>query len=230
MIWPRTCEICGRAVDRPSRYICSDCLNRIPFTQIHGCCRRCGRPASGLDVEYLCEECRVSRPSYDRAASAVRYEGEASRLVVAFKFKSRLWLKADFADWLEGVTRARFLVDRIDVVLPVPSTASRRWNRGYNQCVLLARALARRLGRPYGGFVLRRKGSPRQQRGLTEEERVENVAGTFAVMRPAAVKGRTVLLVDDVMTTGSTLSEAAAELKRAGAKRVWCVSLARSIR
>lgn len=64
----------------------------------------------------------------------------------------------------------------------------------------------------------------------TQEERVENVAGTFAVMRPAAVKGRTVLLVDDVMTTGSTLSEAAAELKRAGAKRVWCVSLARSIR
>ena len=222
--------MCGRASDRPARHICSDCLNRIPFAPVDGCCRLCGRDAAGLDGEFVCEDCRGSLPGFDRAASAVRFEGEARDLVNAFKFRGRLWLRDDLVDWLEGVLRARFRVGEVDLVLPMPSTVLHRWNRGYNQCALLARPLARRIGKPCGRFALRRRGHPRRQSGLGEEERRENVRGTFSVMRPALVAGRTVLVVDDIMTTGSTLSECAAELKRAGASRVWCVTLARSLR
>ena len=94
----------------------------------------------------------------------------------------------------------------------------------------LGAALARRLGKPYGRRALKRIGSPKRQGGLSEEERRQNVLGTFAVRKPAAVRGKTVLVVDDIMTTGSTLSACASELKRSGAGRVWCVTLARSFR
>ena len=229
-IWPRTCEACRRPVDRPGRHFCSDCLNRLPFTPTDGCCRRCGRAAEKLDGEFLCEDCRTYRPSFDRAASALSFDGDAREAMNAFKFRNHLWLRDDLVDWMEAVARARFKVGEIDVVVAMPSTFWHRLDRGYNQCAYLARALAKRLGKPYASFVLRRKGNPRKQGRLTEEERRANVIGTFGVLRQRAVAGRTVMVVDDIMTTGSTLSECAAELKRSGAARVWCVTLARSLR
>jgi len=170
------------------------------------------------------------RPAFDRVASALHFDDVARDAVNAFKFKSRLWLRDDLVDWLEAVVRARFKVEEIGLVLPMPSTLWHRFDRGYNQCAYLGRALAKRLAKPYDGRVLRRKGHPKRQGGLTEEERRKNVVGTFAVRRPEAVLGKTVMVVDDIMTTGSTLSACAAELKAAGAARVWCATLARSLR
>ena len=227
-IWPRNCEACGRPVDRPGRHFCSECLNRLPFTPTDGCCRQCGRAAEGLDGEFLCEDCRTYKPSFDRAASALSFEGDARDAMNAFKFRKHLWLRNDLVDWMEAIARTRFKVEQIDVVVAMPSTLWHRLDRGYNQCAYLAKALAKRLGRSYVPFALRRKGRPKRQGGLNEEQRRENVVGTFGVLRKRAVEGKTVMVVDDIMTTGSTLSECAAELKRAGASKVWCVTLARS--
>ena len=234
IVWPRRCEVCARPVDRPRRHVCSDCLNRLPFVPVEGCCRRCGRDAEGLNGEFLCEDCRASRPCYDRAASALRLEGDVREMVNAFKFRDHVWMRDDFVDWLEAAARTRFAVDGISVVAPMPSTLLHRIDRGYNQCDCLARALARRLGKPYDARALRRVGSPRRQGGLSEEDLHANVVGTFGCRRSFAGRaggpGATVLVVDDIMTTGSTLSECARELKRAGTARVWCLTLARSLR
>ena len=230
LVWPRRCAVCGLPSDRPRRHVCSECLNRLQFVPTDGCCARCGRAAEGLDGEFLCSDCRAERPSFDRAASVLGFIGEARELVNAYKFRNGLWLRDDFVDWLEAVANVRFRVGEIDLVVPMPSTVLHRLDRGYNQCAYLASALAKRLGRPYAGSVLRRKGSPERQGTLRESERRENVVDTFEVRRPEKVKARTVLVVDDIMTTGSTLSECSAELKRAGAARVWCVTLARSFR
>ena len=229
-IWPRNCEACGRPVDRPGRHFCSDCLNRLPFTPTDGCCRRCGRAAEKLDGEFLCTDCQTYRPSFDRAASALQFDGDAREAMNAFKFCNHLWLRDDLVDWLEAVVRARFKAGEVDVIVAMPSTLWHRIDRGYNQCAYLARALAKRLEKPYASFILRRKGNPKKQGRLAEEERRTNVIGTFGVLRPRAIAGKTVMVVDDIMTTGSTLSECAAELKRSGAARVWCVTLARSLR
>ena len=229
-IWPRTCEACGRPVDRPGRHICSECLNRLPFVPTQGCCRVCGRAAEKLDGEFLCSDCRAARPFFDRAASALQFDGDAREAVLAFKFRFHLWLRDDLVDWLEASVRARFRVGEVDLVLPMPVTLLHRIDRGYNQCAYLAKTLAKRLDKPYGGAVLGRCGNPKRQGGLDEEERRENVVGTFRVRRPSAVRDKTVLVVDDIMTTGATLSECAAELKSSGAARVWCVTLARSLR
>lgn len=226
--WPRDCEVCGRPADRPGRHVCSDCLMRLPFIPTDGCCRRCGCDVHRLDGEFLCEDCRVHRPAFDRSASAVRFEGEARKMLLDFKFNRHLWLKDDFADWLEATARARFRTGEIDIVLPVPLKFRRRLDRGYNQCDYLAAALARRLDRPVAKNVLKRVGKPARQSSLSEDERRENAKGTFAVRREEPVRGKTVLVVDDVMTTGSSLSECAKVLKTAGARRVWCIALMHS--
>lgn len=204
---------------------------RIPFVPQTGCCAVCGRSVAGLEGEYLCEDCSgASRPHFDRAASAFRFEGKAREILLGFKFNRRLWLRDDFVDWLEAALRARFDDAAVDLVLPMPTTLFHRADRGYSQCAYLAKPLARRIDRLYRADILRRTGHPRRQSDLTEEERRENAKGTFAVRHPEFVRGRTVLVVDDVMTTGATLSECARSLKDAGVWRVWCLTLARSIR
>lgn len=206
LLWPRTCEFCSRPVDRPGRHVCSECLNRIPFA----------RPEDG---EYELPE----------VVSAVRFEDETRAAVNAYKFRRHLWLRADFTDWLEAAASSRFDLAAVDVVLAVPMTVRGRLDRGYNQCDYLAAALAKRIDRTFGRGVLIRQGSPARQSTLSAEERRSNVRGTFAVARPERVRGRTVLLVDDILTTGATLAEAVKTLKLAGAARVWSVTLARSV-
>ena len=229
-IWPRRCEVCGRPADRSGRYVCSECINRLPFAPTDGCCRQCGRAAEKLTGEFLCTDCAEHRPAFDRAASALLFDGEARQMVNDFKFKRHLWLRNDFADWLEGMARARFKIGEVDVVLPMPSTVLHRLDRGFNQCDCLARTLARRIDKPFVRHVLCRINSPKRQGGLSEEERRANAVGTFLVRKPLAVYERTVLVVDDIMTTGSTLSACADALKEAGAARVWCITLARAFR
>lgn len=204
---------------------------RLPVTPTSGLCRKCGRDATAFDGEYVCEDCREHRPNFDRVASAMRFEGEARELVNSFKFREGLVLKADFTDILEAAVRVRFRVDDIDCVTAIPSTAMHRLLRGYNQCAELARPLAKRLKKPYR-TLLRRIGSPQTQGVLNEDDRRRNIIGTFApaLFRHTASTYRTVLLVDDIMTTGSTLSEAARQLKAIGVERVWGVTLCRSVR
>ncbi len=118
---------------------------------------------------------------------------------------------------------------RVDVVLPVPLGKARHRERGYNQAALLAFPLALGLGVPYAGGALVRTRETRSQVNLSAEARRRNVAGAFGVARPAAVAGKAVLLVDDVMTTGATLDAASAALKSSGARRVFAVTVARAV-
>jgi ComF family protein len=201
---------------------------RLPFIPIDGCCRKCGCDVYRLDGEVLCEDCREHKPDFDRAVSAVRFEADARKMLHGFKFKRHLWLKDDFADWLEGCARARLKVEEVDLVIPVPLWIWRRINRGYNQCNYLAQALAQRIGKKSSNSVLKRIGSPIPQSSLSQEERRLKVKGTFVVAKPKVVVDKTVLVVDDVMTTGSTFSECSKVLKDAGAKKVWCISLLHS--
>lgn len=163
------------------------------------------------------------------AASAVRFECETREMILDYKFNRHLWLRDDFTDWIEAAARARFDVDAVDLVVPMPTTVRHRMDRGYNPCVLVAEELARRMCRACRP-VLARQGRFERQGSLDEEARLENVKGTFRVPRPEFVRGRTILVVDDVMTTGATLAEVAKTLKESGAWRVWAVTLARSVR
>lgn len=232
-IWPRNCPLteCGRPSDRPHRHICSTCFAALPVLEAGGVCSVCGMPIPAeTHSEFVCEECLHTKPAYERARAALRYAGDVPTLVQDFKYRRALHLTDDFVDLLEAAARTHFDAAAIDVVMPVPLHPHRRRERGYNQSSLLASALAARLNRRQDASSLIRVRDTDHQARITGEERRRNLHAAFAVPRPEYIRGRTILVVDDVMTTGSTLDACAHVLKKAGAHHVWGLALARAIR
>ena len=232
LVWPRVCavESCNRTSDRAERHLCSHCLATLPFHEAGGACRICG----GLVVastrhDFVCEACQSSHPRYEFARSATFYSEPVDQLVKDFKFHKATWLCEDLTDLLEGAVRAKLEYSSIDVVIPVPLHPSRLRERGYNQSALLAQALAKRLNRRADCRSLVRTLNTQHQARLTGDDRRNNLKDAFRVPSPQWVRGRTILLVDDVMTTGATLDNCARPLLKAGAARVWCATVARAV-
>jgi ComF family protein len=167
--------------------------------------------------------CRRGLAGFDAAISYGEYSGALRQLIHLFKYAKVSTLADEFGTLL---SRALPREQRFDVLVPMPLHWMRRWHRGFNQSELLARALSRRTGIPVSNAMRRRRSTP-PQAGLTNAERRTNVAGAFAVRSRKAVEGKHVLLIDDVLTTGATASACASVLKRAGAKRVSVLTLAR---
>lgn len=168
-------------------------------------------------------------PAYDKARAACVHTGIARQLVTRLKYNDR----TDLAPWM-----ARFmaraggeLVAEADLIIPVPLHWLRLWTRRFNQSAELARALATLSGMPMDAAALRRARRTRPQVGLTSRQRQDNVRGVFIVPdeKHVAVAGRTVLLVDDVLTTGATVEAAAKALKRAGAAKVHVLTFSRVV-
>jgi ComF family protein len=225
--YPRVCPGCAALSDRPERYLCSACLAQVRLHD-RGLCGTCGAPVEGgVGHAFLCGPCVEAKPAFDRARSAGHFHGVLREQIHQFKYSGALWLKRDLADFLLGCLSAHFTPEAVDVVVPVPLHAVRERERSYNQSALLAQEVARRLGRRFDGRSLGRvKRAPSQTR-LDAAHRRLNILGAFAVLHPEWVAQRCVLLVDDVMTTGATLNECARMLKKAGARSVWAVTVAR---
>ena len=213
--WPGLCAVCrGWGAGR----VCADCLTR--FAQARPRCRRCALPvAAGIVV---CGACLAAPPSFDAAFARVDYAYPWDRLIPSFKFHAALDLAPVFAEAIVEACAERDAGGAPAVVVPVPLSAARLRERGYNQAWELARRTARRLRCAADAHLLLRIRDTPHQLALPPEERAGNVRGAFAVepRRLADVRGRTVAVVDDVMTTGSTLAEIARMLKGAGAERV----------
>jgi ComF family protein len=227
LFFPDNCRICSAPLRRVSRIpVCDACLAQPqPFIAEHFClnCRTAFLNAAPLDENGLCGLCRRGLTNFDAAFSYGEYEGTLRKLIHLFKYEGVTPLESKF-----GILLSRALPREatFDVLVPMPLHWIRRWRRGFNQTELLARALRKRTGIPVLR-ALRRKKSTTPQAGLTRAERRLNVETAFEVRAPKAVEGKHVLLVDDIMTTGATASACAAVLKRAGARRVSVLTLAR---
>lgn len=160
---------------------------------------------------------------FDAAYSFGFYEGSLQKLVQLLKYGGIYTLAKPLGAMLASACP---LTEPIDLVVPVPMHWLRRWKRGFNQAELLGNEVARRIGVNAGSAVRRKRRTP-PQAGLSDSVRRRNVSGAFAVPKPSAVRGLHVLLVDDVLTTGATASACASALKRAGARRVSVLTLAR---
>ena len=232
LVWPRRCAVegCRRKVDRPGRHVCSACFSSLPYHDRRGC-SVCGAvPAADEPNDFVCADCLEHPPAYDMCRSAIRHEFAGRQLVLDLKFRRWTWLRDDLVDLLEGAARAKMDVSAVDVVVPVPLYRWRRFARRFNQAELLAEGLAGRIERLCIPDALERTRDTGHQSRLGGKDRRMNVKGAFRVRRPAELRGRTVLLVDDVATTCATLSECAAAMKKSGAGRVWCLTVSRSVR
>lgn len=220
LVFPSCCAACGA----PRRGLgggglCRACWRALPLLESGDACRRCALPSAAP----LCRACAAAPPPVSRTAAVARYEGVARRLVHALKFRGHDILVprcgALMADAALG------LAGPLDALVPVPSTARRNRDRGYDPAALLAEDVARRLSRPLRRLLSRAREAPPQST-VPAAERRGNVRGAFSSSSRA--RGLALLLVDDVMTTGATAFEAARTLRAAGAATVALLVLART--
>ncbi len=172
-----------------------------------------------------CWSCKGKKFSFDRVWAVGRYDGILKELIHKFKFQDREYLYRPL-----GELMARYLADtinqKIDLVTSVPMSKERLRERGYNQASLLAGVIARETGIMFKDKLLYRQRRTRPQYRLSSEERKENLRGAFTLIQKQDVREQTVLVVDDIFTTGATIEECALTLKRGGAKRVYALVLA----
>ncbi len=220
--------------------MCRDCWRSLePWAG--GVCADCGLPLVAEPVTdsaaELCGDCRLEPPAFDTARTFGIYNGTLRQLILRMKFSRRERLGERLGERLAGVWigNAAFTSLENPLLLPVPLHRSRERERGFNQSLAIARGLRRGLRRAHAGDVrpaisgrLIRVRPTTPQTGLSPAERRENVKGAFAVADPARARGRDVVLIDDVMTTGATLAACAAALKSAGARKVLAMAVARA--
>ncbi len=231
LLFPDTCILCSVAVSRlAERSICRTCWNKALQMRIEGpICPCCGLPfrAFGEADEHLCGSCELRMPPYSGARAFGWYSSELSRIIQALKFGGRRDLAPLLATLLASTFLEHWSPDEFDLVVPVPLHAKRERERGYNQAALLSRALAPLAGLPCRRVLLRIRNT-RPQVGLSDQERARNLTQAFRCARGEKIQGFRLLLVDDVMTTGSTAASAAGALLEGGALRVSVLTLARA--
>lgn len=226
MLFPPVCAGCRNLVSRPGT-LCGRCWTKLRLIE-RPWCAVLGTPfAVDMGEGAVSPAAIADPPAFDRARSAVAYDGVARQLVTGLKFHDRTELARSMAGWMARAGAE--LIAEADMIVPVPLHRIRFFSRRHNQAAELARALAQLGSVPVDNAVMTRTRSTAQQTGLGARERKANVRGAFDVLPSAAgrLRGRRVLLVDDVFTTGATVSAAARVLKRKGAGGVDVLTFAR---
>lgn len=205
LLFPPRCVFCGRIV-APGTKICPECAKEVsPVNAV----RRMKLPGSGKAIE-----CAVLYAYRDRVRQSI----------IRFKFYGEKSNADFYAEKLAELVEKHLDPSRFDLVTAVPVSEERKKSRGFNQSELLARPLARKLGLPYAECLVKVRDNP-EQHLLSRQKRLRNVRGVYRALRPQT-PGKRILLVDDIVTTGSTLSECARTLYAGGAAGVGCAALA----
>ncbi|MDD2899637.1 MAG: ComF family protein [Desulfuromonadaceae bacterium] len=230
VILPPICHICRNFIPNAGTlHICPDCHDRLPCAA-SPLCPTCGIPFAGAGADHRCGACLTHPPHFDSARAPFLYEGTIRDLIHAFKYDRRTHLRRPLALLiLEGLGEA-LIEQRLDLIIPVPLHRSRLRQRSFNQAALIGNLLSRRLSLPIMPDTLFRNRPTEPQINLPAAERRQNVKGAFTVHIPEHIAGKRILLLDDVMTTGSTMDECAKELKDSGAAAVMAVTVARTAR
>jgi ComF family protein len=226
LVYPRSCAGCGGVLGKQSGHLCWDCLAGLQLVT-DPMCSICGDPVEGkVGHRYECAFCVRRRPHFDRARSAARFRGPLKAAIHSLKYGDCVHLSRDFALLLRACVATHFSGTSADMVTFVPLHPKRERERTYNQSAAMAGLLARALRIP-AGPCLRRVRDTGTQTGLSAHDRRENMRGAFEAVQTSWIEGRSLLLVDDVMTTGATVDECAKVLKKAGAAYVGVVTVAR---
>jgi ComF family protein len=242
VLFPADCRICGDPLAAFIRVpVCQSCWNDLP-EQFGPLCSRCGESLGVSDFgggkEEICRPCRVAAPAFERAVAHGLYAGTLRALLHLLKYDGLEPVAAKLGALLAAQVAAVDGLPAKMLVVPVPLYKRKRRERGFNQAELLARAVCdamRRLRPEWKGELappgmMLRKRDTRSQAELSAAQRRRNLRGVFSVPDRDRLRGRDVLLVDDIYTTGATARACSEALKKAGAARVWVATVARAQR
>ncbi|HEY1144038.1 MAG TPA: ComF family protein [Sphingomicrobium sp.] len=220
---PARCSGCGTIVGEVHSF-CPDCWTQIEFLGESGC-TTCGMPLEATEAEH-CGACIARPPRIARTRSAVAYGDLSRRIAISLKYGRKVALARTMARYMAPLLAA----NEDAILVPVPLHRTRLWMRGFNQSALVATELGKATGLTSRPALLKRVRRTPALKGMTLSQRKKVVSGAFRVAPSADLEGRTVVLIDDVLTTGSTANACAKALKRAGAERVELISWARVIK
>jgi ComF family protein len=226
LVFPMSCLVCGAHIDRA--LYCERCL---PVVLDAPDCRRCARCAMPVGPygreDHGCGDCRGEALGFDAAIALGAYEGHLRESCLAIKTEAEVWRAVWLADLLWRERGEALRAAETAAVVAVPLHWRRAWARGYNQSEMIAKRLSRHLGIPYLRPLRRSRATPKLA-GLSRQARRDLLRGAFVTVgRPGRLPS-SVLLVDDILTTGATAGEAARALKRSGVKRVVVAAVARA--
>jgi len=227
--FPTRCKTCGRLLDSAAeRILCRACLDEIVPGRL-AACPRCGRFFDGAGEAHLCASCSTNSPAFSVHRSCATYRGRLKDALLLFKYKKFRPVGRDLAIFMnETKKKDEALWDGVEMIVPVPLHARRARERGFNQSAVMARELGKLRGLPVETRVLRKIRNAPPQTSLERMGRLTNVRGAYRTVHPERFRGRTLMLIDDVYTTGSTLRECAAVLAAAGAKEVRAMTVAQA--
>lgn len=230
-VLPIHCSICNSPLtDDPTPHFCSDCWSTVAQMPSPRCAR-CDRPFPSTIVtahspHYTCQTCIMRPPSYTRAWTLYPYTPPLRDAICLFKYRGKVALVSALTALM--IERLPCL-SRLDVIMPVPLHRDRLRQREFNQSLLLADRIGRRLGIPISYSNLIRTIPSPPQTTLSKKSRLKNLRGTFTVRSPDAIREKCVLLIDDVFTTGTTVNECAKSLRKAGSSDVFVLTLGRTL-
>ncbi len=224
-ILPPRCLMCGKVIHADNT-LCSDCFAKINFIS-KPYCEHCGRPLpNGTDNSLLCSTCLKAKDVFRTCRSAIRYDEFSKKLILDFKFSNRLENKILLSRWL-FLAGEDIFKQGIDIIIPIPLHYMRLFKRKYNQSAILAVSLSKLCNISVDLQSLKKIKHTTPQIQCSGKQRTTNVKNAFQVVSPEKIKGKRILLIDDVYTTGSTLTECAKALKSAGALSVDALTVAR---
>ena len=229
VFFPSFCRLCGGLLDQPGeRVVCADCWEKARPRQ-SSTCPACGRFYEGAGESHFCRRCLDRRPPFSVHRSCGKYEGTLKDLVLLFKYRRASVLGKGLAGFaFQAVGGDERLWQGIDALAPVPLHPQRKRERGFNQARVFAKELAKLKGlKLVDGALIKVRNVP-PQTSLEAGDRAENVRGAYLVRREDRIRGKVILLADDVYTTGSTLKECSRTLLDAGAKEVRAITIAQA--
>jgi ComF family protein len=227
---PSQCHCCQRFLEESERGLCSDCFSRIRWIE-PPFCSVCGSPFVSKEAGiHPCGECAKGKKHFTTARALGAYEGPLQEAIHRWKYEGKVTLTFLFGRWLaEGVKRY-WNPSPFELLIPVPLHKQRLRQRGFNQALLLATQLSLLTGVPFRKSALKKLRPTLPQVDLSGLERRKSVKGSFNVAKGEEVRGKCVLLIDDVYTTGATVNECAKVLMAAGSERVDVLTLARALK
>ena len=228
LIYPPNCLTCKKYLtnQNPREILCTDCQNKIQFNKMPFC-PKCSRY---LGSQFNCTKCAVcteNPPLFDFAWGACIYNDHLRKLIHTFKYKQKTSLRRPFTQkMIEFIQLHNFDIAQFDYIIPIPLFPTRQRERGYNQAYLLAQLISQHFNIPLAAKSLKRIHHTETQTHFSQKERWTNTLDAFKIHHSAKINDKNILLVDDLLTTGATTSEASRILKQNGALTVGVLTLA----
>jgi len=219
LIFPKRCPVCQDIVMPSGQDICEKCKSKLKYIE-DPYCLKCGRPLNGNYDR--CESCKNTSMDYIEGRAVFVYNDTLRKSIYGFKYNGRLEYASFYGNQIVKRLNRKLMQWNADAIIPIPLHKDRLKKRGYNQADILAKEISKYLKVPlYSDYLIRQKAT-KAQKNLDALARENNLKNAFKI-KPNGVKLRTVILVDDIYTTGSTINSAARCLKNAGVERVYFV-------